>query len=471
MIPTKSRRLKAMKLPRNIEKLYKEGKCRECTVVVTRMDFARILGKFTKVKIQYETSKKPRGKAGTDILTNSKTKQKTNENGLVYSKAYNSHSKDRRSKQSKENNVLTSKSVNTVLKENNRLKQPIIKDKNSNYNSNVSINTKFKQYGIMFTNPVINSKNDVNKLSLVELLPSIDDSILPSEEWCIDYFPKNDEPKDDKVYDRIAAELEDLMNNGKSVTTNEDKSDDFPSIMDILNDNTTVTNKSTHQSHSTEYKTNIESNDVESILMGKSGTSKTPESTPMEVDNTDVSTLIADVEQFSVIQTVNPTDANVPETCAPAIIENPHSPSILDEALQKGIEEHLPPGNNTNINEEETDIKPLVDKVTENILPVNEFKTTETGGNEENNSHIKNEKINILASKAEFITELVFKKNLNGQCCKSVTCPKNLKYKVELDGKSVEFIGAPKFISNLEELQILLQIVNESDLKSFYVLQ
>lgn len=472
------KRGRPLKMSRQLERLYKEEKCRECSVVVTRMDFAKILGKFTKVKIQYESSSTTKSQKGTDTpAPNSNARLKNNENGmvLIHRNAYSQHPVKELVGSKKPKNSQIS-STRQVLKENNvpksmsvaKDKKNIIgKQKHSNINSS-------KQYAIIFNDPSANNNIDMKcNLTITDLLPNIDNRILPSEDWCIDYFPKNEEPTDDKVYDRIAAELEDLMYNeksdmkyGKSDNT-ENKSDEFPSIMDILNDNTTpISNpEPKDNSNSIEFKTNLESSDVEAMLLGKADESKIDESTPMEVDSTDVNKLIQDVVQFSSSVQMEKKDAIELNE-----IENPHSPSILDEALQKGIEEHLP---NHNL--------PLKDEITINNNVINDISKLENqkesaGHDKIDDTVISEETLKPLnsqsvcpASKIEGVTYVVFKKVINGVCQKSVTCPKNLKYSIEIEEKSVEFLGAPKYISSLEDLQVLLQIVHETDLKSLYI--
>ncbi|CAH2090318.1 unnamed protein product [Euphydryas editha] len=497
-----NRRGKAFKMPRSIERLYKEGKCRDCSVVVTRMDFAKILGKFTKVKIQYESSSSPKNqKTSETAVPNSNARLKNNENGMVLLRrtAYNQHPvKDivsSHSKKVKNNDVASvTRQVNNVLKENNspnktdiqREKSIIHKDKQINKNQNCN-----KQYAIIFNDPACkNNNNDVKcDFSLLELLPKIDKSLFPSDEWCIDYFPKNEEPTDDKVYDRIAAELEDLMYSEKpdvkltQPESTENKVDDFPSIMDILNDNNTPVNNSEtkDQSSNLEFKNNLESSDVEAMLLGNPATNdkelndnKITEPSPMEVDSTDVNKLIEDVVQFTSNTEVDKSDVNQMNE-----IDNPHSPSILDEALQKGIEEHLP-CDQPHKNESDLPDAPDISITNKTVAAKDEDENNIEGENIKNNDQNSNENAvkksseNILnipqSTKLEDITHVIFKKVIDGVCQKSVTCPKNLKYNIELEGKSVEFLGAPKYISSLEDLQVLLQIVNETDLKSLYVL-
>lgn len=502
MIPTKireSRRVKALKLPKNLDRLYKEGKCRECAVVVTRMDFAKILGKFTKVKIQYESSTTPKTKINADTTSpKSNARLKSNENGLVLVPRNTYSEQTLKDMKNAKNSKKSGSSVApNILRENNRLKKPVSKVKNTVHNANQKqkSETSLKQYGIVFEDPLANNNNnnEINfKISLTDLLPEIDDSILPTKEWCIDYFPKKDEPKDDQVYDRIAAELEDLMYNEKPIAKldekqdiTENKVDDFPSIMDILNDNSSE-NKLNDQSSTLEFKSNLESSDVEAMLLGKSNVAgDTVAPTPMEVDSS-MGHLIEDVSHLNTIQatltndqeTVNNSEDILPKTDIADEIENPHSPSILDEALQKGIEEHIPvkqvePGLEGNSQEEQTN-----DEKKENInsnidteVKETEIKVMETNVDNENsefNDNIKSKDMNLLALK-DGITHVVFKKTKDGICSKSVTCPKNLKYCIEIEDKSVEFLGAPKFITSLEDLQVLLQIVNESELDSLYV--
>lgn len=468
-----TRRARMPKMSKNIERLYKESKCNECSVVVTRMDFAKILGKFTKVKIQYESST-PRGKKSNQQVTSPNSRLKSNENGmvLIHRKAYSQHpvkellnskvtkgnetpvkSKNALKENSRISATSTPRQSNNILKENNRIKKIASDDKNGNlYFKNV-ISSNLKTYGIVFVKPLINNSYDHKmKLSLPDILPSINASLLPTEEWCIDYLPKNGEPKEDKVYDRIAAELEDLMNNEKSAMKSDNKEvteskDDFPSIMDILNENTSGSNPSNSQPDSMEFKSNLEtSDDVEAILLGKSNDTKVAP-TPMEVDNPNMNNLM-DVVQMNTA----PETSKLPDTLREEM-DNPHSPSILDEALQKGIEEHLPAI---------TKVDPGVGEVAKPVL-TDTIENSTAGTVDKENKDFPVLNFNS-------VTHVVFKKILNGVCCKSVTCPKNLKYSVELDGKFVEFLGAPKFISDLEDLQVLLQIVNESDLDSLYVL-
>ncbi|CAH0400003.1 unnamed protein product [Chilo suppressalis] len=475
-----SRRVRALKLPKKIERLYKASKCRDCAVVVTRMDFAKILGKFTKVKIQYESSSTSKTKKVSEVTSpNSNTRLKSNENGmvLIHRNAYNQHPvKELLSSKKPKNSITqpaTPKPTNNVLKENNRLKKtPMVKDKNSNIRVSIrneskkkNSTTQLKQYGIIFVDPISKKKNDIkNKINLQDLLPLIDKNVLPSKEWCLDYLPRNEEPTNDKVYDRIAAELEDLMYNEKPAPKSEVKAenvetkvDDFPSIMDILNDNSNESSKPNNQT------THLESSDVEAMLLGKSDSSSKlvePTPTPMEVDNTDMSNLIDDVAQLNAIQ-VAASDQDKAVKIPPIIeeIDNPQSPSILDEALQKGIEEHLP-------------CDPLAtenpigspSKITEANVSLNGVDCNVTNKNEEMDSSVESEANNKISIPSN-ITHLIFKKNVDGGSLKCVTCPKNLKYTIELEGKSVELLGAPKFISSLEDLQVLLQIVNETDPK------
>lgn len=489
MIPNKireSRRVKSLKLPKNLEHLYKKEKCRDCAVVITRMDFAKILGKFTKVKIQYENTKTKQNSGVSSPNTNARLK--SNENGKIFHRnSYSQHPVKELTTPKKTKSE--SPRVTQVLKENNRLKKSnaaaLKKDNIANYNEkNNTTASGQKQYVVVFEDPIPNNNNNKevnNKVSLSDLLSQINDSILPSKDWCIDFFPKKGEPKDDKVYDRIAAELEDLMYSEKpklneKMDTAEAKVDDFPSIMDILNDNSSDS-KVTDQSSSLEFKSNLESSDVEAMLLGKTDSLSTPLTpTPMDVDNSDMGNLLEDVNQLAVI----PGNIALPDPPtklpAPDIIEeveNPQSPSILDEALQKGIEEHLPCSidkkddlsqdstvtteetlNNNIEKKEDIVMKPIEAIIEQKITEPKDVKQTET----------------ISLATIEGITHLVFKMTKNGTCLKSVTCPKNLKYDVEIEGKSVEFIGAPKLISNPGDLQILLAIVNESELSNVHVL-
>lgn len=478
-----TRRGKAMKLPKNIERIYKEGKCREFSVLVTRMDFAKILGKFTKVKIQYESSSTPKIKKNNQQKSpNSNARLKSNENGmvLIHRNAYTQHpvkellnlkkprANDKfmprilKENSKKNKDISSTHQVNNILKENNRLKNL----DSQYYNNKNVIHSNFKRYGIVFVNPCNNEISDKkSKSSLCELLPNIDKNILPSEEWCIDYLPKNGEPKEDKVYDRIAAELEDLMNSEHPTVKPDEKEetlenkDEFPSIMDILNENTENTQIS-NQNNSTEFKSNLESSDVEAMLLGKSNeTTAIPESTQMEVDSTDVGNLM-DVVPLNAIQDA---DIKLNDPCETDVIDNPHSPSILDEALQKGIEEHLP------VIQPPIEDPSLKDGIEEqNSLKISEKPVELTTQNDIKLTEIKNRE-NISELNINTITHVVFKKSLNGECYKAVTCPKNLKYSIEMQGKSVEFLGAPKFVSNLEDLRVLLEIVNDSELDSLYV--
>lgn len=486
-----TRRGRLPKMPKNIERMYKEGKCRDCAVVVTRMDFAKILGKFTKVKIQYESSSTPKTKKNEPVSPNSNARLKSNENGmvLIHRNAYSQHPvKELLGPKKSKANEPTPRQVSNILKENNRLKKtPIVKDKNSNISNyeetRLKNNSRFKQYGIIFMNPSQdNNKNDLkSKISLQDLLPNVNKSILPSEDWCIEYLPKIEEPMNDKVYDRIAAELEDLMYNEKPVEkadekpeSGESKVDDFPSIMDILNDNSSESNniKPNDQSTSVEFKTTLESSDVEAMLLGKSdeSTKEQEQPTPMDVDK-----LIADVVQFNAIQnSVSSQDelTKVPETVTEDI-ENPQSPSILDEALQKGIEEHLPLPNNhiesaqTQSSQEGTNSSDIKIEA-ENTNLHSDITSVPLGikKDEENDIQSVENKPQIRTD----VTHIIFKKNVEGSCHKLVTCPKNLKYSIELEGKHIELIGAPKYISSLEDLQVLLQIVDDTELKSLYIL-
>ncbi|XP_047997993.1 uncharacterized protein LOC125235464 [Leguminivora glycinivorella] len=454
------------KMNKNVERLYKEGKCRDCSVVVTRMDFAKILGKFTKVKIQYESSTTPKTKKDSVPAVNSSTKLKKSENGMVHinRKAYNQHpvkesvnsKTPRNTKQALP--VPSPRQASNILKENNRLKKgPIVKDKNSNYNQQ-KVNSNLKSYGIIFINPNVNNNNDVkSKTNLSELLPDINKSILPNDEWAIDYFPKSEEPKEDKVYDRIAAELEDLMYNEKASSLvdkpdSENKVDDFPSIMDILNDSTPNSSKPHDQSNT--FKPNLESSDVEAMLLGKTGTETSqPESLPMDVDNSDMANLIGEVGPTDAIQDSaknHPTNQKQGESIEKDVMLS--NPSIIDETLQKGIEEQL-----------------IFDSSTKDIAEKSESKATPMDTEVVGDDKTKPTSDSIVP-KTEVVTHVIFKQTIDGKCYRCVTCPKNLKYSIELNGKAVEFIGAPKFVSSLEDLQVLLQIVNESHLESLYVL-
>ncbi|KAJ2951816.1 hypothetical protein O0L34_g13979 [Tuta absoluta] len=478
-----NRRGRGPKMSKNIERLYKEGKCSECSVVVTPMDFAKILGKFTKVKIQYESGS-PKNKKGSQVTSPTNARLKNNENGmvLIHRNAYNQHPADllkspktygragprnnNKNSTPQMNNLLTptpranniqspTPRANNILKENNRLKKTPVVKKPTNVLKN-DVKSNLKSYGIVFTSPKSKKlESSVGNLTLKDILP-IDKNILPSDDWCIDYLPKHGEPKEDKVYDRIAAELEDLMNNKTAGEKTETKTesgvikDDFPSIMDILNDNTMTTSPANNQS-STTVQSNLESSDVEAMLLGKSSDSSQDAVTnPMEVDSSVISNLIDAVEM-----SIDKDDTTKPENTSDKF-DNPNSPSILDETLEKGIEAHLP-----------LDITSLPNlQPAENSKKDLELMETDTKNNtlEINKNDAKANEV-----KNSTVTHVVFKKCVNGECTKSVTCPKNLKYTVELEGKSVEFLGAPKYISCLDDLEVLLQIVNETELNSLYV--
>lgn len=467
-----TRRSKATKLSKTIERLYKEGKCSECAVVVTRMDFAKILGKFTKVKIQYESSTSSKDRLLSPTI---KSRLKTNENGVIHAHKQTYSKKPTRNHIKSKIPTLNEDDIHSpnILKENNRLKKT---QSGKSYFTKNKVEDTRKRYGIIFEQPINNKNDSISNITLMELLPYIDNSIFPSEDWIVDYFPKIEEPKDDKVYDRIAAELEDLMFNEKTKTDKieqvpqtDTKIDEFPTIMDILNENINEINKPDDQT-STEFKTNLESSDVEAILLGKTETSeKSPilESTSMDVDTSDMTSLISNVDQLNAIEQ-NATPLTVNSDPKEMIVDNPHSPSILDETLQKGIEEHLPPdghaltSNITDQNENNSDNSGVNEKIANNddssatciSTPVSEEDTKKTNF--------------FLPLKG--VEELIFKKTINEKCYKTVICPKNLKYSIMLEGKPVEFLGAPKYISSLEDLQVLLQIVNETELQNVYVL-
>ncbi|XP_022112364.2 chromosome partition protein Smc-like [Pieris rapae] len=429
------RRVKS-KLARNLETLYREGKCRECTVVVTRMDFAKILGKFTKVKIQYESSTP---KATKSSKQNSNIKLKNNENGLVSlnKNPYNS-AKELKNKSNKDRTIEvkrhtsnTSKSLN-VLKENNNCKSSVLKKVNFNIQSTLS---EHKEYGIIFVNPNVNGANDVKcKITLADLIPHINKSLLPNEDWCIEFFPKSLEPKDDKMYNRIAAELEDLMYN-KINTTTDNKMDDFPSIMDILNDNTSETDQAKDQTQ--ENKSNL-NNDVEAILLGNGESNETIKEEKVVTN------------KFKEDIPMTPS-TEVEESILKNNIEKPHSPSILDEALKEGKEQHIPS-------------QPIYED--NNVAN----KPIEIAVKQDNSEDLVKDETKLHPIKYEEVTEVIFKKILDGKCDKSVTCLKNLRYNIQIEETSVEFIGAPKYITSIEDIQVLLEIVNNTTLNSVYVL-
>ncbi|GBP34906.1 hypothetical protein EVAR_26496_1 [Eumeta japonica] len=537
MFSFKSRDVRRGRPPKglkNLARLYKEGKCRECSVVVTRMDFAKILGKFTKVKIQYENTPKDKSSVN-EKSPNSNARLKNNENGmvLIHRSAYKEHPvKDLlNSKKHDVSNPVKNTSPQVkfnILKENNRLpKTASHKEQNSSYNRKRQSASNFtKQYGIIFIQPESDLHNVTNKVCLSELLPGINEDILPSEEWSIDYFPKDEEPKEDHVYDRIAAELEDLMYNDKdtSKTVQQDvpqqkTTDDFPSIMDILNDNSNeVNNSETTNLHSvssenTEFKSSLESTDVEAMLLGDSDVNK------QITASMDVDKLIEGVplnSEKTLCNSTNEEDKLLDtDLSVPSIDERCNSPSILDETLSKGLEENLPNKIEENVPnriEENLNCESSVDhevnkkndtnEINNEILSTtndNEIKQNEDSNELDEQSkiifetpiHDENETIkdtncvleepkkievqvpivngpSFMKNEAS-VTHIVFKQMKNGSCCRSVTCPKNLKYSIELEGKPVQLVGAPELISSLDDLQVLLQIVNESGLSSFYV--
>lgn len=440
MIPTnvrENRRMKALKLSKNLERKYKEVNCRECTVVVTPMDFAKILGRFTKVKIQYESSSKSKPKQTNVVSPNSRLK--TKENGMVHRLAYNPQPAQKLMALKKSN--APPKPTGNVLKENNRLKKPE-KLTYSEYSNKPQIKTNIKYYGVVFDKPIPRQKDLRNKISLQDLVCDINTNILPTEDWCIDYFPKNGEPKDDKIYDRIAAELEDLMYNEKTKNSSnvKDSKDEFPSILDILNENTKDdTTKPVPAS-----SVNLESSDVEAMLLGNTSPSTGP--TPMEVD-TAVTSFIKEAAE----QTTKP-DENTKTEEASTIDDNPESPSILEEPLEKYTASTEVPKVSSDDSQE---VQPK---------PESTSQTSQIDENDNTNANNKN------PTSRTGVTQIIFKKLVNGACFKSVTCPKNLKYNVSILGKSVEFLGAPKYITSLEDLQVLLQIVEESELDNVYVL-
>lgn len=437
MIPTKARvnrRMKVFKLTKNLERKYKEVNCHECSVVVTPMDFAKILGRFTKVKIQYESSSKSKPKQTNVISPNSRLKAK--ENGMVQIHGYNVLPATKLQGQKKLKSNTATTPTSNVLKENNRLKKE--KDAFLEYNLKPLMKTKVKYYGVVFDKPSVEGQRDTrNKISLQELVSDIDKSILPAEDWCIDYFPKNGEPKDDKIYDRIAAELEDLMYNEKaknSSNVKDSKNDEFPSILDILNENT---KDGTTKASDPASSLNLESSDVEAMLLGNASPATEP--SPMEVDSSS-----SDSINKAAQATTKPEESKAEK--ASTVDDNPESPSILDEPIQK---------------ETSSTEKPKI-SIDDKALP----KTSQTSKIDENDNTNKKNK----NSPRTGVTQIIFKKLVNGTCSKSVTCPKNLKYSISMLGNSVELLGAPKHISSLEDLQILLQIVEESDLDNLYVL-
>ncbi|XP_072930492.1 uncharacterized protein [Epargyreus clarus] len=496
MIAYKGREVKRgrkTQMARNIERLYKEAKCRDCSVIVTRMDFAKILGKFTKVKIQYENVTSPKTKkviAEVVSPVNDSSRLKTNENGMVLFRrnAYNKHpinNSQIASKKPRLSETSSPRLTSNVLKENNGLnKSAVLRDRNSNYNTK-HIHSNAKQYAIVFVDPKSNNNKDCNnQILLAELVPKIDQSLLPSEDWSIDYLPKA-ELRDDKVYDRIEAELEGLMFSEKpeektvKQKPEETKVDEFPSIMDILNDNYSVTeSKQNDQNVILEFKSNLESTDVEAMLLGKSsGIVKISESTPMEVDSNVMSKLIEDVEKISTVASVEKDGDKSEPIVQLSITENPQSPSILDETLQKGVEEYIPAVSVTqtdvlnedttrtteeegNKDSEKNDTKDIPMEIKINVGPIDTMSEVSSDS----------KTIDMKLPNPDIITHILFKKLTDGKCTKIVTCPKNLKYSIEIEGKPVEFLGAPKYISSVEDLKVLLQIVNESGLDSLYVL-
>ncbi|CAG4961975.1 unnamed protein product [Colias eurytheme] len=434
MIATKKRESKRAKskLAKNLQILYREGKCRDCSVVVTRMDFAKILGKFTKVKIQYESNSSPKTPKSPEVTnSNVNTRLKSNENGMVLIRrnAYNPHpAKELKNAKKNKNNVTETKKL------------------------------------LIPSSPKINRNNECKtKLTLADLIPNINRHILPSDEWCIEYFPQSIEPKDEKMYNRIAAELEDLMYNKINVTEpSEGKCDEFPSIMDILNDNAAEACTDTkEQTNIAEFKPNLESSDVEAMLLGKPD-EKDLKAIPMDVDSSDVNKLIEDVVQLV-------PNSEVDKSLTSDEVENPHSPSILDETLQKGIEEHLPipQPEEQDITTKENDNTIKTDSSNNNDINQVDMKLEEKTCEGNDVSETKDKRLPVNYDE---VTEVRFKKIVDGKCPKLVTCLKSLCYNINLEEKSVELLGAPKYITSIDDIQVLLQIVNESTLKSLHVL-
>ncbi|XP_045499557.1 uncharacterized protein LOC123697180 [Colias croceus] len=475
MIATKKRESKRAKskLAKNLQILYREGKCRDCSVVVTRMDFAKILGKFTKVKIQYESNSSPKTPKSPEVTnSNVNTRLKSNENGMVLIRrnAYNPHpAKELKNAKKNKNNVTETKKLlipsspkSNILKESNNCKKT--NTANKIVSGNKSIHTDHKQYAIIFVNPTVNGNNECKtKLTLADLIPNIKRHILPSDEWCIEYFPQSMEPKDEKMYNRIAAELEDLMYNKINITEpSESKCDEFPSIMDILNDNAAEACTDTkEQTNIAELKPNLESSDVEAMLLGKPD-EKDLKAIPMDVDSSDVSKLIEDVVQLA-------PNSEVDKSLTSDEVENPHSPSILDETLQKGIEEHLPipQPEEQDISTKENDNTIKTDSSNNNDINQVDMKLEEKTCEGNDVSKTKDKRLPVNYDE---VTEVRFKKIVDGKCPKLVTCLKSLCYNINLEEKSVELLGAPKYITSIDDIQVLLQIVNESTLESLHVL-
>lgn len=415
-----------LKLSKNLGRLYRESKCRDCVVKITPMDFAKILGKFTKVKIQYETC--GTRKDNTSDNENNNATLNNIENGmvLIHKHTYSSEKLSPHKDVTSADNASTQHIRNNILKENNIEKKTLLKNNFNNSKQMKQNSVKLmKQYGVTFIYPSIIKTELHNKVSLSELLPFIDNKVLPSEEWNIDFFPKSDISSEDKVYDRIAAELEDLMNNGRIITrtskkdeSSETKSEEFPSIMDILNDTSNKTSEST---------------DVEAILLG-SAVVKESITEPMEVD-------VSSKNKINI-----------------GLTENIGNPSSVDEELQKGVMIHIPE-------------RPEVVRSTSSVDE--EPESFKADGQSYESTTKRTEDLhswkNISDNKVRNTTHVVFKQMENGKCNRLVMCPKSLIYNIELEGKTVELRGAPKYISSLEDLKVLLEIVNETELNSFYV--
>lgn len=252
--------------------------------------------------------------------------------------------------------------------------------------------------------------------SLEVLSNEIDDGRLPSQMWEVERIPPPSDavPKPDG-YDSIAAELEALMGEQKKV-----ENDDAPD--------------------------KPESEEIKE--------------TPMEL--------------CTPVEPTQKPEAEKEHDEYPSIME------ILNEMPTPAKE------NNVEVAEEmtkmETDEEKNVEEPKQNDVDAQGDKPKiETQTDADDTKTVETDNV-----KSESLVETVKKTNNNEYALNSiifrrytpdkqtydrlVTFQQNMEYFISVDDKKIELLGAPEFIANVEDLQILLQIVDSIDLNSFNVL-
>ncbi|XP_077292902.1 uncharacterized protein LOC143915955 [Arctopsyche grandis] len=333
--------------------------------------------------------------------------------------------------------------------------------------------------------------------TLKNLSELIDTERLPSSMWEVERIPPliNFQGKTDSSYDAIAAELEELMGESKKPEEEKMEVEPAPPELEVVADKPAADAPQDPPAEpAPKSETEKVQDDYPSIMDILNEIPKEPSAEPVQIKSND-----ADGE---------PEKAAEPQIEQPD--DRPAETDVADEPTEEARTDSAEKSDDVVENKLEIDVAPVTDSTSEQIPNENDGETDEREAVEAEEDapeaenldtpmevessveidSVAEETLPALESEVtievDVPTKTELENNNDDYLLKSVifrrltedkqtydrlvTFQENMEYFIAINDRKVELLGAPEFITSIDDLQILLQIVDDVTLNSFNVI-